>query len=71
MFAVYDRPVEFPAHVVVREVLLEQGHGRFQFTGAWRAFVALEEAREHLRELGLECVFRQATDDLTLVESWI
>jgi len=69
VWAVYDRPTEYPAHYAVRSHAFDGG--RLSYAGECGLFPSLEDARESLLNRGLVCVPRNPADDPVIVECWI
>jgi hypothetical protein len=69
LWAIYDRPREWPHHVVVQQCVVRKGGIRF--TGHCTPFASLEDAREALFTRGLFCLPRQAGDDPDITELWL
>jgi hypothetical protein len=77
MLAIYDRPRDFPDHVVVRKwtftgdgtITPEQGVTTFDVREL-SPRGAVSAARAHCKRLGLTFLPRTRNDDPVLVESW-
>jgi len=65
IWCVYDKPLDAPEHVVVRE-----WRGTFASLTAFR-FDSVQEARDYLYSKGLKCIGRDPSDESQIVESWI
>lgn len=71
MLTVYDHPLDFPAHIVVRRWLIGSGGSEPRDTGEYWLFDSLEAARHKLVRLGLYCLPREPGDDPAIVETWL
>jgi hypothetical protein len=69
IWTVYDRPRDFPAHVVVRRRHITAGCDRP--STAALLFPTLAEARAHLAAKQLIRLDRDPADDPAVVEIWI
>lgn len=77
VLAIYDRPRDFPDHVVVRQwtftgdgkITPSQGVTRFDVRELGPRG-AVSAARAHCKRLGLSFLPRKRSDDPVLVESW-
>jgi hypothetical protein len=77
VLAIYDRPRDFPDHVVVRRWTFT-GDGKLSPEQGVTAFDvrelsqrgAVSAARTHCKRLGLTFLPRRKDDDPVLVESW-
>jgi glutathione S-transferase len=70
MFSIYDRPLDFPEHFVVRRWFVRSGDEEPIPDVVPRLAATLTEARE-LLPLGLAMMARQHGDDPFLVEVWL
>lgn len=73
MWVIFERPLDFPDHFVMRAQ--ETGHA-LGYAGVGRARIAcvadtLDELRATPRALGLYCMPRYPDDVRSLVETWL
>ncbi|MBW2672372.1 MAG: hypothetical protein JRD89_03000 [Deltaproteobacteria bacterium] len=69
VFAIYEHPLDYPRHFVVRR-WLTQGDGKLYADVVPRLAESLNEARELIPSERV-CVGRDPTDDPTLCETWL
>lgn len=70
MFTVYNRPTDYPAHVVVRMSMCAAG-GSLSVGAEPELYDDIDEAREALADRGLYCVGRHPDDAPQIVEVWL
>jgi hypothetical protein len=69
MWTVYDRPRDYPDHVVVRRCYV--GAGVVMHSAECELFANVEHARESLALRGLTCIGREPGDEPQIVEAWL
>jgi hypothetical protein len=69
MFVIYNRPRDFPAHVVVRRHLVGSGWAKPDETPL-AVVRTVAEARAALPP-GLTCLGRNSADDPCIIEVWV
>jgi hypothetical protein len=70
LWVVYDRPRDFPDHVVVRQQFAMRS-GAVAVAPFCTLYRSIDEARADLEPKGLCCLMRHPDDDPTIVETWI
>jgi hypothetical protein len=71
LWTVYNRPPDYPNHVVVCECVVGE-RGRVRFVGECRVFASLEDAHEWLLTHGMSVRLpRQPGDDPSIAENWL
>lgn len=69
LYTIYDRPRDFPGHVVVRPTVVSAlGVRQRPCVGIYGS---VDEAREDMRALGLYLIPRDVRDDPCIVETWV
>jgi hypothetical protein len=68
VWVIYDRPPDFPNHVVVRASAVADGkvHSASKFT----LYDTVDDARAALRRRGLTCVLGTSERNPYIVEAW-
>jgi hypothetical protein len=69
-YTIYDHPLDFPDHFVVRAWLIVHGMSEPQATEEHYLCDTLNEARERVPD-GLVCFQRNDDDDPKVVETWV
>lgn len=70
VYAIYDHPKDYPAHVVVRSFEASTGDLRAHCVAL---FASVEDARDHIAHFyGADCMVpRDLHDDPVIVETWM
>jgi hypothetical protein len=69
MYTVYDRPRDFPRHIVVREFICDAGGARPKPFAC--LYDSLQDVRREMRARALFCMPRAPEDDPKIVEVWL
>ena len=69
VYAIYDRPDDFPKSIFVRpHKITPSGSEPLK---EMMIFGSIEEAQEDMKNKGLECLGRELGDETQIVESWM
>lgn len=71
MWTIYDRPIDFPASVVVRKWLIGFGSIEPTPTDEVHEFLSVDDARLWCARRGLWALPRVPGDDPKIVETWL
>lgn len=71
LYTIYDHPIDFPDHFVVRAYFIYSGNTEPVPDRFVKLYKDLESARERLRQMGLYRIPRDPSDKQAIVETWI
>lgn len=69
MWTVYDRPLDYPSHIVVRRCYA--GANVVMHSAECELFENVEQARQSLKGAGHYCIGRMPDDEPHVVEVWL
>ena len=70
LWVIYDRPLDFPRHVVVRAQFVNRA-GHVRFSPECELFDTIEQAHTAMHDRGLAYLGRMLGDDPKIVGVWL